>query len=149
MLILSRRTGESLVIEPDPTLANDPQSWFAEGPIRLRINSINGSHVRLGIDAPRALRVLREELVNGPGAQATGNLPPRALLARKVQLLRGLRKWSTQDLAEAAGLSLTVVVCIESATGHVELVELEALARAFGLTVAELFLPPGRTPEER
>lgn len=141
MLILSRRTGESLVIEPDPTRGHDPQDWFAEGPIRLRINDVRHHIVRLGIDAPRALRVLREELVTGPGAQATGNLPPRALLARKVQLLRGLRKWSTQELAQAAGLSLTVVVCIESATGNVELVELEALARAFGLSVAELFLP--------
>jgi len=149
MLILSRRTGESLVIEPDPARGHDPHGWFADGPIRLRINDVRHHIVRLGIDAPRALRVLREELVNGPGAQASGNLSPRALLARKVQLLRGLRKWSTQDLAQAAGLSLTVVGCIESATGHVELVELEALARAFGLTVAELFLPPGRTPEER
>ncbi len=147
MLILSRRPGEALVIEPNPE-AGGPQDWFAEGPIRLRINSVNGSQVRIGIEAPRAIRILREELVTGPGAPVTGNLPPRALLARKVQRLRGLRQWSTQDLAEAAGLSLTVVVCIESATGHVELVELEALARAFGLSVAELFLPPGRTPEE-
>ncbi len=30
---------------------------------------------------------------------------------------------------------------IESATSHVELAELEALARAFGLSVAELCLP--------
>ncbi len=140
MLILTRRPGESLVIEPDPTLGGDPQGWFADGPIRLRISDVRHNIVRLGIDAPRALRVLREELVNGPGA-----LPPRALLARKVQLLRGLRRWSTQDLAQATGLSLTVVVCIENATGDVELVELEALARAFGLTVAELFLPDMRT----
>lgn len=148
MLILSRKPGETLLIEPNPE-EGGPQDWFAEGPIKLRVNSITGNQVRIGIEAPRAIRILREELVNGSGTSDRETLPPRAALARKVQLMRGLRKWSTQELSQAAGLSLTVVACIESAHGHVELTELEALARAFGLTVAELFLPPGRTPEER
>jgi hypothetical protein len=38
---------------------------------------------------------------------------------------------------------------IESGVGLVELGELEALARAFGLTLPGLLVPPGQTEAER
>jgi carbon storage regulator len=47
MLILSRRVGESI------TIGND---------IQLKVVSVSGNQVRLGIDAPREVRVLREEI---------------------------------------------------------------------------------------
>ncbi len=47
MLILSRRSGESI------TIGND---------ITVTIVDISGSQVRLGIAAPREVRVLREEI---------------------------------------------------------------------------------------
>jgi len=65
MLILTRKPGEVLLIKPYPEAGGDPKEWFANGPIRLRINGVSGNQVRIGIEAPRALRILREELVNG------------------------------------------------------------------------------------
>ena len=47
MLILSRRPGESV------TLGDD---------IVVTVVSVNGNQVRLGINAPRELRVLRDEI---------------------------------------------------------------------------------------
>lgn len=48
MLILSRRPGESLVID---------------GGIRIDILSSDGRTVRIGIEAPTAVRILRAEIV--------------------------------------------------------------------------------------
>lgn len=48
MLILSRRVGESLTIGDD---------------IVVTVVAVGGNQVRLGISAPRAVRVLREEIV--------------------------------------------------------------------------------------
>ena len=47
MLILTRRLGETLVIGPS---------------IRITLVGIRGNQVRIGIDAPRSVRVHREEL---------------------------------------------------------------------------------------
>jgi carbon storage regulator len=49
MLILSRRVGECV------TIGND---------IVVRVVSISGNQIRLGITAPREVRVLREEIFN-------------------------------------------------------------------------------------
>ncbi len=48
MLILSRRVGESI------TIGND---------IVIKVVSLSGSQIRLGITAPREVRVLREEIL--------------------------------------------------------------------------------------
>ena len=48
MLILSRRVGESV------TIGND---------IVIKVVSLSGSQIRLGITAPREVRVLREEIL--------------------------------------------------------------------------------------
>lgn len=48
MLVLSRGTGEDIVM--------------AEGLIRVRVLSIEGAHVRLGIVAPKEVAVHREEV---------------------------------------------------------------------------------------
>lgn len=47
MLILTRKTGQSFQIGDD---------------IRVTITEISGDKVKIGIDAPQSLRVLREEL---------------------------------------------------------------------------------------
>ena len=49
MLILSRRAGESV------TIGND---------IVVKVVSVSGNQIRLGIVAPREVRVLREEIFN-------------------------------------------------------------------------------------
>ena len=64
MLILSRRAGESV------TIGND---------IKVRVVSVSGNQVRLGIEAPREVRVLREEILlaieeeNRAAANAAGS----------------------------------------------------------------------------
>lgn len=49
MLILSRKLGESV------TIGND---------ILVKVVAVSGNQVRLGIEAPREIRVLREEIFN-------------------------------------------------------------------------------------
>ncbi len=47
MLVLSRKPGEAIVIG---------------GGIRLRVLEVRGNHVRLGVEAPAEVNVVREEL---------------------------------------------------------------------------------------
>ncbi|MGQ9552842.1 MAG: carbon storage regulator CsrA [Anaerolineae bacterium] len=49
MLILTRKPGEAIVINGD---------------IRVRVLSIEGERVKLGVDAPREVPVLRQELLD-------------------------------------------------------------------------------------
>lgn len=49
MLILTRRTSETIIINDD---------------ISITIVSINGSQVRIGINAPKEIEVHREEVYN-------------------------------------------------------------------------------------
>jgi carbon storage regulator len=54
MLVLSRRPGESIVID---------------GNIRIKLVMCRGNHVRIGIDAPNRIPVIRQELlVSAPGS---------------------------------------------------------------------------------
>jgi len=65
MLVLTRRPGETLVIEPDAdTVGSDPLLWF-DRPIEVMILRVDGNHVRIGIDAPASLRIWRGEKVGG------------------------------------------------------------------------------------
>ncbi len=68
MLILTRRPGEVLLIKPNPEAGSDPREWFADGSIRFLIYGVRGNQVRIGIEAPRALQILRGELVQKPGS---------------------------------------------------------------------------------
>ena len=49
MLILTRKPGEAIVIDGD---------------IRISVLSIEGERVKLGVDAPREIPVLRQELLD-------------------------------------------------------------------------------------
>jgi carbon storage regulator len=51
MLILTRNVGESIVID---------------GGIKITVGTIQGNQVRVMIDAPRDVTILREELVGRP-----------------------------------------------------------------------------------
>ncbi len=68
MLILTRRPGEVLLIKPNPEAGGGLREWFADGPIRLLIYGVRGNQVRIGIEAPRALQILRGELIQKPGS---------------------------------------------------------------------------------
>jgi len=61
MLILSRKQGERVVMD--------------NGVVVLVV-SMRGSQVRLGIEAPQAVKVMREELLPSPADAADGPVPP-------------------------------------------------------------------------
>ena len=67
MLILSRRIGEALLIDDD---------------ITIRILSVKGNQIRIGIEAPKSKTVLREELYVAQKSQGV-NQPNRTTLSRK------------------------------------------------------------------
>jgi carbon storage regulator len=61
MLVLSRKVGETVRIGPD---------------ILLMVVRVNGDHVRIGIEAPAQIPILRGELADGPTDQSdAGQLP--------------------------------------------------------------------------
>ena len=55
MLILSRKPNETIVID---------------GRITVTVVAVHGNRVRLGIDAPKEVAIVREELVRGPSEPA-------------------------------------------------------------------------------
>lgn len=64
MLVLSRKVGESIAIGSETT---------------IRIQRINGNSVRLAIEAPGWVRVLRSELLATPeGPPLSSDLPEQA-----------------------------------------------------------------------
>ncbi len=65
MLVLTRRPGEALIIEPRRELVGaDAWVWFTR-PIEVRVLRVQGNHVRIGIDAVEGLRIWRGELGRG------------------------------------------------------------------------------------
>ena len=58
MLILSRKQNETLVIRHD---------------VRIKVLSVQGNQVKIGIDAPREVRILRDELIERD--KNSGNAP--------------------------------------------------------------------------
>lgn len=61
MLVLTRRPGDTLLIEPHPgATGSDPSAWFTR-PIEVRILRIEGNHVRIGIEAAEGLRIWQGE----------------------------------------------------------------------------------------
>lgn len=150
MLILTRRPGEALSIRPvwqlDP--ATPVEQLFSEGAIRIAITGVRGSQVRLGVSAHKSFHILREELLAVPKA---GLLPEvaREVLARKLHVVKLIRRMSSECLAQAAGLSLTAVMAAESGSGVVYLDDVERMAQVLKVGVGELFREPGGTVEER
>lgn len=49
MLILTRKTGEKILISDD---------------VRITVLHVSGTQVKLGIDAPKDVRIMREELLD-------------------------------------------------------------------------------------
>lgn len=66
----------------------------------------------------------------------------RNLLAQKLRVLRMMRSWSQEQLAEASGLHRTYISLIERSESNVSLDNLEKIADAFGLSVPELLGAP-------
>lgn len=64
MLILTRRTGETLIIEPaqgiDPGMT--VRELFEAGPVVVALLGTKGNQSRIGIAAPDCLNVVRSEI---------------------------------------------------------------------------------------
>lgn len=76
MLILTRKQGESFMLGDD---------------IEITISEVNGDRVRIAIDAPKEVKVLRKELVdamalNKEAAESTVAPSPAALMGFATQL---------------------------------------------------------------
>jgi len=73
----------------------------------------------------------------------------RKLLARKLRVLRFMRGWSQEQLAEASGLHRTYISSIERAGRNVSLDNIEKLADAFELPIKDLLgaTDPGKLQE--
>lgn len=63
MLVLSRKTSEQIMIGND---------------IVITIVDISGKNVRVGIEAPDHIQILRAELVDGPNEPKEGDFPVAA-----------------------------------------------------------------------
>ena len=79
MLILSRRVGECI------TIGND---------IVVKVVEISGNQIRLGIDAPREVRVLREEIIN---AMKDENRAAAAASENKRRFEDGLKQFPADN----------------------------------------------------
>jgi carbon storage regulator CsrA len=86
MLVLSRKNGESIKLGPDAS---------------VRVVEISGNRVQLGIEAPRAMRVLRGEMVVKTEVTVTEEVidPPHAREAEELsyclKLILGCMQYST------------------------------------------------------
>ncbi len=65
MLILTRKPGESLLLEltADPVANTVLHAFFENGPIRIRVMDVRAGKVKIGIEAAPSVRILRAELV--------------------------------------------------------------------------------------
>ena len=91
MLILQRRTGESLVIGED---------------VRISVVSIEGGRVRLAISAPPEVSILRSELLDARLANQDSAVEESAP-AELLGLLGGMPSWAPTAASMAAHLEST------------------------------------------
>lgn len=68
MLIISRRVGEVLYIYPSDDLPPEMTvaELFAGGQIAIEVLQVKGMQVRIGIDAPKQLTLLRDDANEKP-----------------------------------------------------------------------------------
>ena len=59
----------------------------------------------------------------------------------RVRELRVEREWSQEDLGNRAGIHRTYIGAVERGEQNVSLTNIVRIARAFDLTLAELFAP--------
>jgi carbon storage regulator CsrA len=118
MLVLSRRPGESILF-PDFNAA-------------VQVVDVRGGAVRLGIDAPREVNVVRAEIADSPAGPRPAEGGLRARLDELTRLLErrlGAAGTSLADLREhlLSGRNLNVLVTLDAV--EVELRRLRAYAQ--------------------
>ena len=86
MLVVSRKENESIMIEPlegiDPSLTL--REVFAHGPIRLTLKHVGARRVRIVIQAPSALKIMRSD-ADAAADAATASAGPTAAAYRSAK----------------------------------------------------------------
>jgi sRNA-binding carbon storage regulator CsrA len=86
MLVVSRKENESIMIEPlegiDPSLTL--REVFAHGPIRLTLKHVGARRVRIVIQAPSALKIMRSD-ADAAADAATASAEPTAPAYRSAK----------------------------------------------------------------
>jgi len=64
VLVLERKSGESILIYPNDDIKPDMtvEELFSDGPIRVAVKCRDHIAVKLAIDAPHKMKILRREL---------------------------------------------------------------------------------------
>jgi sRNA-binding carbon storage regulator CsrA len=77
MLVLTRGHDESLLIYPSPDISDSMtvKELFRDGPIRVNVRKGSGG-VRIGVEAPPDLSIIREELYQASHNQQEGTIAP-------------------------------------------------------------------------
>jgi len=66
MLVLERKTGESILIYPNDDIKPDMTvgELFSNGPIKVAVKCRDHTAIKLAIDAPYSMKILRCELLD-------------------------------------------------------------------------------------
>ena len=142
MLILTRKPGQSITIQPKSGMdvTTPVEVLFTQGPIEFRVNRITRNGVNIGIAAHRQLHIRRDELT--PLPVCSMDFPVyrtcRDILAHNVFALRRKHKWSPEDLANYSQLSITTIYALESGLGIIDLDDLDHFSLALSVDVAAL-----------
>lgn len=147
MLILSRKSGESITIQPEEGthLAQPVGQFFEEQPIRVTVRNIDRGVAKLGISAHRALNIVRDELLPKPQSVHRDVLNnahygnARQRLAANLYTHRLNRQWTLQDLALVTGIPMNTLTAMEHGVNRVNLEDLEVIAEVFDVEVGGLF----------
>jgi len=143
MLYLTRKTGQSITIQPQEGIdfATPIGELFSHGPIEIKIKRVLGDEVRVGIAANHQLSIHRDERLGHPDVHMMSiskAMSTREILATNVYALRTKRQWSMQDLANKSNLTITIVCALELGLGVIDLEDLDNLARALSVSVGFL-----------
>lgn len=143
MLYLTRKTGQSITIQPQEGMdfTTPVGELFYHGPIEIKINRVLRDTVRVGIEANRQLCIHRDENLGRPDVHVVSipkTMSSREILATNVFSLRTKRQWNMQELAHQSNLAVTTICALEMGIGVFDFEELDSLARAFSVSVGFL-----------
>ena len=147
MLILARKSGESITIKPEEGahIATSVGQFFQNQPIKVCVRNVDRGVAKLGISAHRALNIVRDELLPKPQSVQRDVLNnahygnARQSLAANLYTHRINRQWTLQDLALETGIPLNTLTAMEHGANRISLEDLEVIAEVFGVEVGGLF----------